>query len=128
MTTVITYGTFDLLHWGHVKLLENAAKLGDKLIIGLSTDEFNEIKGKKAYHSYEHRRYMLKALKFVDEVISEDSWNQKVEDIRKYSVDVFVMGSDWSGQFDFLESCCSVMYLPRTQGISTTKIKKDLLN
>lgn len=126
MKTVITYGTFDLLHWGHIRLLERAKQLGDKLIVGLSTDEFNAIKHKEAYHSYEHRKYILEAIKYVDLVIPENDWNQKINDVKKYNVDTFVMGDDWKGQFDFLKDYCKVIYLPRTVGISTTKIKNDL--
>lgn len=126
MKTVITYGTFDLLHWGHVRLLERASKLGDKLIVGLSTDEFNAIKHKEAYHSFEHRKYILEAIRYVDLVIPEKNWEQKINDVKKYHVDTFVMGDDWRGQFDFLKDYCEVIYLPRTEGISTTKIKTDL--
>lgn len=124
--TVLTYGTFDLLHWGHIRLLERASKLGDKLIVGLSTDEFNAIKHKEAYHSYEHRKYILEAIRYVDLVIPENNWDQKISDVQKYYVDTFVMGDDWKGQFDFLKDYCKVIYLPRTSGISTTKIKDDL--
>ncbi|MCB5223312.1 glycerol-3-phosphate cytidylyltransferase [Lactiplantibacillus plantarum] len=127
MTKVITYGTFDLLHWGHVRLLQRASELGDYLIVATSTDEFNEQKHKEAYHSYEHRKYILEAIKYVDLVIPEKSWAQKIEDIKKYDIDIFVMGDDWKGQFDFLEDYCKVIYLPRTKGISTSKIKNDLL-
>ncbi len=126
LKTVITYGTFDLLHWGHVRLLERAAKLGDKLIVGVSTDEFNAEKHKEAYHSYEHRKYILEAIRYVDMVIPESSWDQKISDVKKYHVDTFVMGSDWEGQFDFLKPYCEVIYLPRTEGISTSQIKADL--
>ncbi|KRK40201.1 glycerol-3-phosphate cytidylyltransferase [Loigolactobacillus bifermentans] len=126
MKTVITYGTFDLLHWGHVRLLERASKLGDKLIVGLSTDEFNAIKHKEAYHSFEHRKYILEAIRYVDLVIPEENWEQKINDVKKYDVDTFVMGDDWRGQFDFLKEYCEVIYLPRTEGISTTKIRTDL--
>lgn len=126
MKTVITYGTFDLLHWGHVRLLERAAKLGDRLIVGVSTDEFNAEKHKEAYHSYEHRKYILEAIRYVDLVIPETSWDQKIADVKKYNVDTFVMGSDWTGQFDFLKPYCKVIYLPRTEGISTSQIKADL--
>lgn len=127
MIKVITYGTFDLLHWGHVRLLQRASELGDYLIVATSTDEFNEQKHKEAYHSYEHRKYILEAIKYVNLVIPEKSWAQKIEDIRKYDIDIFVMGDDWKGQFDFLEDYCKVIYLPRTKGISTSKIKNDLL-
>jgi glycerol-3-phosphate cytidylyltransferase len=126
LKTIITYGTFDLLHWGHVRLLERAKSLGDKLIVGLSTDEFNTVKHKEAYHSYVHRKYILEAIKYVDLVIPETDWNQKISDVKKYHVDTFVMGDDWKGQFDFLKNDCQVIYLPRTVGISTTKIKGDL--
>lgn len=126
MKTVLTYGTFDLLHWGHIRLLERASKLGDKLIVGLSTDEFNAIKHKEAYHSYAHRKYILEAIRYVDLVIPENNWNQKISDVKKYHIDTFVMGDDWKGQFDFLKDYCEVIYLPRTNGISTTKIKDDL--
>ncbi|ERL64175.1 glycerol-3-phosphate cytidylyltransferase [Schleiferilactobacillus shenzhenensis] len=126
MTTVITYGTFDLLHWGHIRLLERAAAFGDELIVGLSTDEFNAVKHKEAYHSYEHRKYILEAIRYVDKVIPEKDWDQKIGDVQKYHADVFVMGDDWAGKFDFLKPYCQVIYLPRTKGISTTKIKTDL--
>ncbi|MFD0898340.1 glycerol-3-phosphate cytidylyltransferase [Loigolactobacillus binensis] len=127
MKRVITYGTFDLLHWGHVRLLERAKSLGDYLIVATSTDEFNALKHKEAYHSFEHRKYILEAIRYVDKVIPEYSWNQKIEDIKKYNIDTFVMGDDWKGQFDFLKDYCEVIYLPRTSGISTSKIKHDLM-
>lgn len=127
MKKVITYGTFDLLHYGHIRLLERAKKLGDYLIVGVSTDEFNEFsKHKEAYNTYEERKYILEAIKYVDEVIPEKDWNQKIDDVKKYGIDIFVMGDDWEGQFDFLKPYCDVVYLPRTPGISTTKIKTDL--
>ncbi|KRM94915.1 glycerol-3-phosphate cytidylyltransferase [Liquorilactobacillus aquaticus DSM 21051] len=126
MKRVITYGTFDLLHKGHVRLLKRAAALGDHLTVGVSTDEFNAIKGKKAYTSYEDRKYILEAIKYVDDVIPEENWDQKINDVIKYNIDLFVMGDDWKGKFDFLEDYCQVVYLPRTEGISTTKIKDDL--
>ncbi|KGB13969.1 glycerol-3-phosphate cytidylyltransferase [Latilactobacillus sakei subsp. sakei] len=126
MKKVITYGTFDLLHWGHIRLLQRAKELGDYLIVSISTDEFNRIKHKEAYHSYEHRKYILEAIKYVDEVIPETDWEQKKTDIEKYDIDTFVMGDDWKGQFDFLKNQCEVIYLPRTEGISTSKIKNDL--
>ncbi|QWU07211.1 glycerol-3-phosphate cytidylyltransferase [Heyndrickxia coagulans] len=128
MKKVITYGTFDLLHWGHINLLKRAKALGDYLIVGLSSDEFNEIKNKKSYHSYENRKLILEAIRYVDQVIPEHSWEQKIDDIKKYNVDVFVMGDDWKGKFDFLKDYCEVVYLPRTVGISTSKIKKDLFS
>ncbi|MBL5769307.1 glycerol-3-phosphate cytidylyltransferase [Heyndrickxia sporothermodurans] len=126
MRKVITYGTFDLLHWGHINLLKRARELGGKLIVGLSTDEFNDKKNKHAYHSYENRKFILESIRYVDLVIPENSWEQKIDDVIKYEIDVFVMGDDWQGQFDFLKDYCEVIYLPRTEGISTTKIKKDL--
>lgn len=126
MKKIITYGTFDLLHWGHIRLLQRAKALGDYLVVGLSTDEFNALKHKEAYHSYEHRKFILEAIKYVDEIIPEEDWNQKVTDIQKYGIDTFVMGDDWEGQFDFLKSQCKVVYLPRTSGISTTQIKEDI--
>jgi|SRR5690606_13638305 len=126
MKKVITYGTFDLLHIGHINILRRAKELGDYLIVALSTDEFNYQKGKKAYYSFEQRKAILEAIRYVDKVIPEYSWEQKVEDIKKYNIDVFVMGNDWEGKFDYLKEYCEVVYLPRTVGVSTTKIKKDL--
>lgn len=128
MKRILTYGTFDLLHYGHIRLLERAKKHGDYLIVALSTDEFNEIKGKKAYHNYETRKKMLEAVRYVDLVIPEKNWEQKLDDVKKYFVDVVVMGSDWAGsdKFDYLKDYCEVIYLDRTEGISTTKIKQDL--
>lgn len=128
MKKVITYGTFDLIHHGHINILKRAKQNGDYLIVGLSSDEFNEIKGKAAYHSYEERKLILEAIKYVDEVIPEHNWGQKIQDIKDNDVDLFVMGSDWEGKFDELMDYCEVLYLPRTEGISTSKIKADLLN
>ena len=125
MKTVITYGTFDILHYGHINLLKRAKALGDYLIVAISSDEFNAIKGKKSYYPYEVRKAMLEAIKYVDLVIPETCWEQKVEDIKKYNVDIFTMVSDWECKFDFLKEDCEVIYLPRTEGISSTKIKKD---
>src|SRR5690606_6217550 len=125
MKKVITYGTFYLIHHGHINILKRAKEYGDYLIVGLSSDEFNAIKGKAAYHSYEERKLILEAIKYVDEVIPEHNWGQKVDDIQKNNVDLFVMGSDWEGKFDELMDYCEVLYLPRTEGISTTKIKTD---
>lgn len=127
MKRVITYGTFDLLHWGHIRLLERAKSLGDYLIVATSTDEFNALKHKEAYHSFEHRKYILEAIRYVDKVIPKSSWDQKIKDVEKYNIDTFVMGDDWKGQFDFLKDYCEVVYLPRTAGISTSKIKHDLM-
>ena len=128
MKRVITYGTFDLLHYGHINLLRRAKSLGDYLIVGLSTDEFNNIeKNKECYFDYENRKSLLDAVKYVDLVIPEKTWEQKVSDIQKYNIDVFVIGDDWKGKFDYLEDFgIEVVYLPRTKEISTTKIKKDL--
>ncbi|MDA2617801.1 glycerol-3-phosphate cytidylyltransferase [Bacillus sp. BH2] len=127
MKKVITYGTFDLLHWGHINLLKRAKNLGDYLIVAVSSDEFNKIKNKKSYHSYENRKMMLEAIRYVDEVIPEFDWEQKVKDIQEHDVDVFVMGDDWKGKFDFLQSYCEIVYLPRTIGISSSKIKQELM-
>lgn len=127
MKRVITYGTFDLLHWGHINLLKRAKDLGDYLIVAVSTDEFNSLKNKKAYHSYEHRKMILEAIRYVDEVIPEEDWEQKVQDVIEHEIDIFVMGDDWKGKFDYLKQYCNVVYLPRTVDISTTKIKKDLV-
>ena len=128
MKRVITYGTFDLLHYGHINLLRRAKALGDYLIVALSTDEFNNVqKHKKCYCSYEERKLLLEAIRYVDLVIPEENWEQKREDVRLYHVDTFVMGDDWKGRFDFLkEEGCEVVYLPRTPEISTTQIKRDL--
>lgn len=126
MKKVITYGTFDLLHSGHINILRRAKALGDYLIVAVSTDEFNKIKHKEAYHSFEDRKHILEAIKYVDEVIGENDWEQKVRDVKELGVDIFVMGDDWEGEFDFLKDQCEVVYLPRTDGISTTKIKNDL--
>jgi len=130
MKKVITYGTFDLLHYGHINLLERAKALGDYLVVAVSTDEFNwDEKRKKCYYSYEERIHMLNAIKYVDEIIAEENWEQKNTDVDKHDVDVFVIGDDWEGKFDFLkEKGVEVVYLPRTPKISTTQIKKDLRN
>lgn len=124
---VLTYGTYDLLHWGHINLLKRAKDLGDELIVALSTDEFNQLKHKDAYHSFEHRKLLLESIKYVDKVIPEETWDQKIDDVINNEIDIFVMGDDWKGEFDFLKDYCEVIYLDRTNGISTTKIKKDLL-
>jgi len=125
-TRVITYGTYDLLHWGHIRLLKRAKAQGDYLVVALSTDEFNAGKGKKNYHSYEERKMMLESIRYVDLVIPEETWKQKRSDVKLLEIDKFVIGDDWKGEFDFLEDLCEVVYLPRTEGISTTKIKEDL--
>jgi glycerol-3-phosphate cytidylyltransferase len=126
MKKVITYGTYDLLHVGHINLLRRAKEQGDYLVVVLSSDEFNSIKHKTAYHSYEDRKIILESIKYVDEVIPEYTWEQKIKDVVDNKIDVFVMGDDWKGQFDFLKDYCEVVYLTRTEGISTTKIKQDL--
>ena len=128
MKRVITYGTFDLLHYGHINLLKRAKALGDYLIVALSTDEFNWIeKQKKCYFSYEQRKNLLEAIRYVDLVIPEESWEQKKKDVHEYHVDVFVIGNDWEGIFDFLrEEGVDVIYFPRTPEISTTEIKREL--
>lgn len=126
MKKVITYGTFDLLHYGHINLLKRAKQLGDYLIVALSTNEFNAIKGKRCYFCYEERKKLLEAIRYVDLVIPESNWEQKIDDIKEYKVDTFVMGNDWKGEFDFLYEYCEVVYLPRTPEISTSKIKSDL--
>ena len=127
MKRVITYGTFDLLHYGHINLLRRAKALGDYLIVVLSTDEFNwNEKQKKCYVSYEIRKQLLEAIRYVDLVIPEENWEQKVSDVKEYHIDTFVMGDDWAGKFDFLKPYCEVVYLPRTPEISTTQIKNDL--
>ena len=128
MKKIITYGTFDLLHYGHINLLRRAKALGDYLIVALSTDEFNwNEKHKKCYFSFEERKSLLEAIRYVDLVIPEENWEQKKSDIKEFKVDTFVMGDDWVGKFDFLkEEGCEVVYLPRTPEISTTQIKQDL--
>ena len=126
MKRVITYGTYDLLHYGHIELLRRAKEYGDYLIVALSTDNFNKLKDKKSYYSYEQRKMMLESIQFVDLVIPENEWEQKVKNVKEYNVDTFLMGHDWEGEFDFLKDLCEVIYLNRTEGISTTQIKKEL--
>lgn len=128
MKKVITYGTFDLLHTGHINILRRAKQLGDYLVVAISSDEFNAQKGKKAYYSFEQRKAILEAIRYVDEVIPELNWEQKINDVKDHNIDVFVMGDDWKGKFDFLNDLCEVVYLPRTVGISTAQIKEDLNN
>jgi glycerol-3-phosphate cytidylyltransferase len=123
---VLTYGTFDMFHIGHLNLLNRLKSLGDKLIVAVSTDEFNSIKGKKTLIPFEQRALIVQNIKCVDMVISEENWEQKIYDIKKYNVDIFAMGDDWQGKFDFLKDYCEVIYLPRTQNISTTELKKEL--
>lgn len=126
MKKVLTYGTFDLLHHGHINILRRAKEMGDHLTVAISSDEFNAIKGKKAYYNYETRKMILEAIRYVDQVIPEHEWEQKIKDVKEHNIDVFVMGNDWEGKFDFLKDYCEVVYLPRTDGISTTKIKQDM--
>ena len=129
MKRIITYGTFDLLHYGHINLLRRAKQQGDYLIVALSTDEFNwNSKQKKCFFDYEKRKHLLEAVRYVDLVIPENNWEQKVEDVKMYHVDTFVMGDDWQGKFDFLKEHCEVVYLSRTPEISTTQIKNELNN
>lgn len=127
MKRVITYGTFDLLHYGHINLLRRAKSMGDYLIVALSTDTFNwNSKHKISYYSYEERKTMLEAIRYVDLVIPEENWEQKRTDVDNYNVDILVMGDDWEGKFDFLKEKCEVVYLPRTPEISSSKVKSDL--
>jgi len=126
MKRIITYGTFDLLHYGHINLLKRAKELGDYLIVALSEDDFNEKhKNKKCYFNYYERKRLLESIRYVDLVIPEKCWEQKVEDVKLYHVDIFVMGSDWKGKFDYMSEHCEIVYFPRTPEISTTQIKED---
>jgi len=125
MKTVITYGTFDMFHIGHLKLLERAKELGDRLIVAVSSDEFNKVKGKKVIIPYDQRAKIVESIKFVDKVIPENNWEQKIKDVKDNNVDVFVMGDDWEGKFDFLKEHCEVVYLPRTKNVSTTQFKNS---
>jgi glycerol-3-phosphate cytidylyltransferase len=118
---VLTYGTFDLFHYGHIELLKRAKSLGDELIVGLSTDDFNNLKNKVAIYNYEQRLSTLQAIKYVDQIIPESNWDQKIDDIKKYNVSIFVMGDDWEGKFDYLKDYCEVVYLSRTPEISTSE-------
>jgi len=126
MKRIITYGTFDLLHYGHISILKRAKQLGDYLIVGLSTNEFNILKQKKCYFTYEERKSLLESIRYVDLIIPENDWEQKIKNIKEYDVHTFVMGSDWEGKFDYLKDYCEVIYLSRTPEISSTKIKNDL--
>ena len=123
---VITYGTFDLFHVGHLNILKRAKSLGNYLVVAVSSDQFNEIKGKKCAIPENERVEIVKSIKYVDKVIIENSWEQKIKDIQDNNIDIFVMGDDWEGKFDYLKEYCQVVYLPRTPDISTTKIKKEL--
>ena len=126
MKKVITYGTFDLFHVGHLNILKRAKELGDYLVVAVSSDAFNAIKGKKCIIPDYERMEIVRAIKYVDEVIVEDSWDQKIDDVKKHNIDIFVMGDDWEGKFDFLKDYCEVFYLPRTPNISSTMIKTQL--
>lgn len=123
---VLTYGTFDLFHPGHVQLLKRARELGSRLLVGLSTDEFNAKKGKQSVMSYKDRKTVLESCRYVDEVFAEEDWSQKLDDARRLAADVFVMGDDWAGKFDFMQEACNVVYLARTEGVSTTEIKASV--
>lgn len=123
MVTVITYGTFDLFHIGHLNLLNRLKKMGDRLIVGVSTDEFNEVKGKKTIINFKQRFEIVANIKCVDMVIEENSWEQKLDDIKNHEVNIFAIGDDWKGKFDFLSKYCQVVYLNRTDGISSTSLK-----
>lgn len=122
----ITYGTYDLFHIGHLRLLKRIANLADELYVAVSSDEFNALKGKKCIVPFENRKEIVESLRMVTKVIREDNWEQKVTDVQKYGCDLFVMGSDWTGKFDFLKDYCEVIYLPRTEGVSTTEIKEEI--
>jgi len=126
MKKIITYGTFDLFHIGHLNILRRAKALGDYLVVAVSTDEFNAVKGKICTYPYEQRAEIVRAIKYVDEVIPENNWEQKATDIKSNDIDIFVMGNDWESKFDFLKEFCEVVYLPRTEGISTTEIKNQI--
>lgn len=127
MKRIITYGTFDLLHYGHLNLLKRAKELGDYLVVAVSSDEFNALKGKKSCLNFETRKEFLECLSYVDEVIKEENWEQKLTDVDKHNIDIFVMGDDWKGKFDFLKEKCEVVYLERTKSISTTLLKECLV-
>ncbi|MEA1972775.1 MAG: glycerol-3-phosphate cytidylyltransferase [Candidatus Cloacimonadota bacterium] len=126
MKKVITYGTYDLFHIGHLNLLRRAKSLGDYLVVAISTDKFNEGKNKICHYPFEDRMEIVESIKYVDKVIPENSWEQKISDIKENNIDIFVMGHDWYGKFDFLKEFCEVVYLDRTAGISTTQIKEQL--
>ena len=126
--TIITYGTFDLFHVGHLRLLQRAKSMGERLIVGVSTDEFNALKGKKTIIPFEQRAEIVKSIRYVDLVIPEKSWAQKEDNIKKYQVDVLLMGEDWKGKFDYLKKFCEVVYLPRTRDVSSSQLKTSLKN
>ena len=124
--TVITYGTFDMFHIGHLNLLKRLKEIGDRLIVAVSTDEFNSLKGKKSRIPFSDRVEILKAIRCIDEVIPEENWEQKRDDIIRYRADIFAIGDDWTGKFDDLKDICEVVYLPRTEGISSTDLRKGV--
>jgi glycerol-3-phosphate cytidylyltransferase len=124
--TIITYGTFDMFHIGHLNLLKRLKAMGDELIVAVSTDEFNLVKGKKTLIPYDQRAEIVAAIEYVDKVIPEENWEQKVRDVKELHVDLFVIGNDWQGKFDFLKEFCEVLYLERTEGVSTTMLKDSL--
>lgn len=126
MKTVITYGTFDMFHIGHLNLLRRLSSMGDRLVVAVSSDEFNKLKGKKTLIPFDQRAEIVQAIDCVDVVIKEDSWDQKVNDVLAYDVDIFAIGDDWKGEFDFLQKHCEVVYLERTKNISTTELKRSL--
>lgn len=130
MKRVLTYGTFDLLHHGHIRILSRAKAMGDYLVVAISTDEFNAGKGKESFHDYQTRKEIVEAIRYVDLVIPEENWEQKLDDVKRYEIDVVVMGDDWadSDRFDYLREHCELVFLPRTDGISTTEIKENLGN
>jgi len=123
---IITYGTFDMFHIGHLKLLQRLSKMADEVIVAVSTDSFNEVKNKKVLIPYDQRAEIVSSIKYVTKVIPEENWEQKSEDIKKYEIDIFAIGNDWEGKFDFLREYCEVVYLERTRNISSTQLKKSL--
>ncbi len=124
MKTVLTYGTFDIFHVGHLRLFRRLREIGDRLIVGVSTDEFNTVKGKRSLMPYAHRAEIVAGVKYVDLVIPESSWDQKIDDVKNHAVAVFGIGDDWTGEFDFLKSYCEVVYLPRTHNVSSSSLKR----
>ena len=128
MKKVITYGTFDLFHFGHLELLRRAKELGDHLVVAVSTDEFNRIKRKKCVYPYEHRFKIVEAIQYVDKVIPEKNWEQKRKDIISNKIQIFTIGDDWEGKFDELSDICKIVYIERTKGISTSNLKENLVS
>lgn len=124
--TIITYGTFDMFHIGHLNLLRRLSEMADRVVVGVSTDQFNITKGKKTLIPYEQRAQIVDSIKYVDLVIPEENWEQKLADIKTYNIDIFAIGDDWKGKFDFLSEFCEVHYLKRTKNISTTDLKRSL--